>query len=772
MTTEYTTNFRLNLPDFRTGPWHDLVNIDFEIIDSLLMSIYQGVDTRPWTNNFHFTAGMTAIDLTDQTFWVCATTHTSSAAPATFAQDRAAHPTWWNRVVVGISPRGNWTNSTLYLINDMVTDSLQGIIAVCKQEHTSSAAPATIRADAAYWTYIADLGGQSIKAIQVGYTNTVPGSAAGVNVQTALDYGFTQEVTQNQNITKNKDDITALTTRVTQTETVNTTQNTTLAAHNDELVAQDLRIDQILALGPATTAASVTYNNVNSEPYTNVQDALSAQWAVDKSYDQRLILLESDEAGGVYVSDTAPLNPQPNSLWWKSDEGLLFVRYQDADSTQWVVAVPIPDITTLGGVEEAPIDGQAYVRKDGFWVVNTGGSGGGVTQSYVDTQDALKVSKSGDTMTGHLVLPITPGNTNAVRKDYVDNAVAIVKAYAAPLDAMAYSGMQVNGSMEVSQQWGDGSMSAANTNTPIVDGWVLGSAGVQSLNAVRFADPAPGSQRKSLLVYASPTNASPTVSDQAWVSNRIEGYRISRLNWGTANAMPITIAFWMKANRAGNYSGAVQNGNNTRSYPFTITVNVASTWEYKVITISGDTAGAWAIDNTIGMQIFITLMAGSNLTSAANAWVAGSKIGVTGTINGVSPSDGIYISDFVVLPGVEAPSAARSALIMRPYDQELITCKRYYSLFQFNPNVVFVDAYAAGATVNIIYSFPISEMRSNPFGQLFGAPTGANISNLATPGFVVSKTTAFASWSATTAGRSFVIAAASTGTTFTFDARL
>ena len=77
---------------------------------------------------------------------------------------------------------------------------------------------------------------------------------------------------------------------------------------------------------------------------------------------------------------------------------------------------------------------------------NTGGAGpagpqgpkgdpGDVSQSYVDTQDAAlqtninaKVAKAGDTMTGHLSLPTGPAAANAVRKDYVDTAVAAVAA--------------------------------------------------------------------------------------------------------------------------------------------------------------------------------------------------------------------------------------------------------------------------------------------------------------------------------------------------------
>ena len=159
MTTEYTENFRLNLPDFRQGPWHDLTNSNTVKIDELLFAIFQGVDTTAWQNNKLYSPGTTAIDSTDQSFWVCITQHTSAGVPTTFAQDRAAHPTYWNRVVVGVAPRGEWANSTHYLPNDLVTDNVEGVIALCIQEHTSSPPPATIRNDTAYWTILSDLAG-------------------------------------------------------------------------------------------------------------------------------------------------------------------------------------------------------------------------------------------------------------------------------------------------------------------------------------------------------------------------------------------------------------------------------------------------------------------------------------------------------------------------------------------------------------------------------------------------------------------------------------
>jgi hypothetical protein len=44
-------------------------------------------------------------------------------------------------------------------------------------------------------------------------------------------------------------------------------------------------------------------------------------------------------AGLALVSDTAPTGQPDNALWYESDSGLLFVRYNDGTSTQWVQVV-------------------------------------------------------------------------------------------------------------------------------------------------------------------------------------------------------------------------------------------------------------------------------------------------------------------------------------------------------------------------------------------------------------------------------------------------
>jgi hypothetical protein len=51
----------------------------------------------------------------------------------------------------------------------------------------------------------------------------------------------------------------------------------------------------------------------------------------------------SAAAGGttqapVFTSDTAPTVPANGSLWWKTDEGIMLLYYDDGSSAQWVEA--------------------------------------------------------------------------------------------------------------------------------------------------------------------------------------------------------------------------------------------------------------------------------------------------------------------------------------------------------------------------------------------------------------------------------------------------
>jgi hypothetical protein len=145
-------------------------------------------------------------------------------------------------------------------------------------------------------------------------------------------------------------------------------------------------------------------------------------------------------------------------------------------------------------------------------------------------------------------------------------------------------------------------------------------------------------------------------------------------------------------------------------------MNAVGAWEYKTVSIPGDTTGTWAKDNTIGLTVSIALMCGSGQTAPANAWVSGGYLGVTGTTNGVaSTTDYMYLTGLVVLPGTQAPTAAQSPNVMRSYDQELVTCKRY-----FQKMTCVVDVAVAGQSI-----FLAPEMRVIP--TFTGGGTGFTI---------------------------------------------
>ena len=251
--------------------------------------------------------------------------------------------------------------------------------------------------------------------------------------------------------------------------------------------------------------------------------------------------------------------------------------------------------------------------------------------------------------------------------------------YAAPFDALAYNGMQINGSMEVSQELGNG-ISIGVSDKYFCDGWLYHVSGVTGTAQI---NPVPLFLGITQVGYITVTTALPSLAAANFVGiyQNIEGYRIARLAWGTIHAQPITLGFWVCNAVAGIYTGVVRNKLANRSYAFSYTQNLSNLAEYKTVTIQGCTDGTWEVTNQIGMTIEFSAGCGTTYTAPAlNTWYGTNYLAGPGQVNGAATTgDNLRISGVVVLPGIEAPSAARSPLIMRPYDQELATCMRYYA---------------------------------------------------------------------------------------------
>jgi hypothetical protein len=158
------------------------------------------------------------------------------------------------------------------------------------------------------------------------------------------------------------------------------------------------------------------------------------------------------------------------------------------------------------------------------------------------------------------------------------------------------------------------------------------------------------------------------------LGQKIEGYNIADLGFGTANAKTITLSFQVYSSLTGTFGGAVCNGAQTRSYPFTFTVSSANTWTPITVTIAGDTGGTWVSTNAAGLNLWFGLGEGSTWTGTAGSWSSNDYRGATGAVSVVGTNGATFYITGVQL---EKGSTATS-FDYRPYGTELALCQRYY----------------------------------------------------------------------------------------------
>jgi len=165
------------------------------------------------------------------------------------------------------------------------------------------------------------------------------------------------------------------------------------------------------------------------------------------------------------------------------------------------------------------------------------------------------------------------------------------------------------------------------------------------------------------------------VSDYFCIRQSLEGFNVADLGWGTANAKTVTLSFLVSSSLTGTFGGSFRDNAGTRSYPFTYTISAANTWEYKTITVAGDTSGTWATNNARSILVHWGLGVGSNGSGTAGAWNSSGSLSATGATSVVGTNGAtFYITGVQLEVGETATS-----FDYRPYGTELALCQRYYA---------------------------------------------------------------------------------------------
>ena len=211
------------------------------------------------------------------------------------------------------------------------------------------------------------------------------------------------------------------------------------------------------------------------------------------------------------------------------------------------------------------------------------------------------------------------------------------------------------------------------------------------------------------LGFTSSSAYSITTSDYFMLLQKVEGFNISDLAWGTANAAPVTLSFWVRSSLTGTFGGSIRNPAASASYPFSYTVSSANTWTAINITISGPTIGSWSTDSTTGLEVDFGLGVGSTYSGTAGAWAAADYRSATGATSVVGTSGAtFYITGVQLEKGTVA-----TPFEQRLYGTELALCQRYYWIVSGSNTPAGSGVSASGTLTNVYVKHPVS-MRSAP----------------------------------------------------------
>ena len=234
----------------------------------------------------------------------------------------------------------------------------------------------------------------------------------------------------------------------------------------------------------------------------------------------------------------------------------------------------------------------------------------------------------------------------------------------------------INGDMRIDQR-NNGASTTLTGSEYTLDRWisnitVIGKFSVQQ-NAGSVTPPAGFTNYLGVTSLSAYT----VVADDLFMqSHYVEGQNITDLGWGTVNAQAVTVSFLVRSSLTGTFGGGLNNSDGSRSYPFTYTIGVANAWEYKTVTIPGDTSGTWLTTNGRGIVVRFGLGVGTTFSGTAGAWSGSTFYSATGSRSVVGTNGAtFYITGVQLEKGTVA-----TPFEFRSIGQELALCQRYYEV--------------------------------------------------------------------------------------------
>ena len=289
----------------------------------------------------------------------------------------------------------------------------------------------------------------------------------------------------------------------------------------------------------------------------------------------------------------------------------------------------------------------------------------------------------------------------------------------------------INGDYAIAQR-ASSATTAGNGTYTTLDRWqtynATDGAYTTARTALSAADQATTGQYYAYDIQCSTADSSIGAGQYAFVLQKLEAQFLQALRFGTSDAQPVTISFYVKSNLTGTTCGFVSKEDSTFTMcPFEFTINSANTWERKTATIPANdviklAASAITYDNGPGISVGFNLAMGSNLDNGTNlTWEATTAgYATSNQLNFLSnTANDLFITGVQFEVGNDATDFE-----YLPHDVQFQRCQRYYHKIGPAANesdhegTADYDPYGIGSCASTLvaqihYQYPV-RMRTDP----------------------------------------------------------
>ena len=265
----------------------------------------------------------------------------------------------------------------------------------------------------------------------------------------------------------------------------------------------------------------------------------------------------------------------------------------------------------------------------------------------------------------------------------------------------------INGAMQVAQRGTTGTQTQYG-GYPTCDRWHVQLDNASQSTFTKETSGGPDGFTNFFKWNVDSADASVAAASNVYLDQRLEGFDLQRLAYGTSAAKPLTISFYVKGSRTGTYVLELDNRNSSRHVGQTYTIDAADTWEYKTITFPADTTGTFNDDNGESLRIKWWLQAGTNFTTGTlpTSWAAQSNVN-----NAAGQSINLHdtAGSNWNITGVQLEVGSKATPFEHEsYSQTLAKCMRYYQRLGNEKYVTVGSGVQASITdsrimVNILY---------------------------------------------------------------------